>query len=112
MSGFTRGPWEYRPREHDDWGVVRAPDGYFIAQCSVSRWSEDLDKHRAAKTDPSEANARLIAACPDGISAAKELDRLTLVILAAVNFADRSNLDAVSAALKANRDYIAKAVQP
>ena len=56
-----------------------------------------------------EANARLIAAAPDHHDAARALDRLSLVILAAVNYADKGNLEAVSAALKANRAAIARA---
>jgi hypothetical protein len=70
---FTPGPWAYRPAEGDDWGIVRAPvteqgqwAGGIICQ---ARDPEALDqltlaRHREAKTDPWEANARLIAAAP------------------------------------------------
>ena len=27
----TPGPWSYRPRENDDWGMVRGPDGRLVA---------------------------------------------------------------------------------
>ncbi len=74
MPKYTPGPWAYRPAEHDDWGIVRAPvieqgqwTGGIICQ---ARDPEVLDqitlaKHREAKTDPWEANARLIAAAPE-----------------------------------------------
>ena len=69
---FTKGPWRYRPNEHDDWGIVRAPAsvdaiGTLICQARdplVYR-QEQLAEHRLAKTDPWEANARLIAAAPE-----------------------------------------------
>jgi hypothetical protein len=66
----TPGPWSYRSQPHDDWGVVRA--GRFIicqARDPDVYESADLDAHRRAKTDPWEANARLIAAAPDLLSA-------------------------------------------
>ncbi len=76
MSGaHTPGPWAYRPDpEYDDWGIVRAPVteqgrlvGPIICQ---ARDPEALDEitlngHRAARTDPWEANARLISAAPE-----------------------------------------------
>jgi len=71
---WTPGPWEYRPHKYDDWGVIRARDGFYVAQCSVTRWSdEEREAHRAAKTDPTEANARLIAAAPCVVEAAVSL---------------------------------------
>lgn len=72
QTKFTPGPWQYRPHELDDWGTVRGPngsDGYsaFICQAKDMRYMEDdyLNKCRSSKTDPWEANARLIAAAPE-----------------------------------------------
>lgn len=56
------------------------------------------------------ADARLIAAAPDQHAGALEIDRLSLVILSAVNFADKPHLEAVSNALRANRAAISKAL--
>ena len=56
--------------------------------------------------------ARLIAAAPDYHTAAREIDRLALVIESAVRFSDPTNLAAVRAALKANQAAIAKATTP
>lgn len=53
--------------------------------------------------------ARLIAAAPELLEAAREIDRLLLVILSAVNFADKPHLETVGAAIKSNRAAIAKA---
>ena len=55
------------------------------------------------------AHARLIAAAPDLHEAAREIDRLSLIILSAVNYADKANVETVSAALRSNRAAIAKA---
>lgn len=72
---FTPGPWHYRPERHDDWGMVRAsPDrdgwpGHIIANARAGRdfdvLGKEADEHRHNRTDPFEANARLIAAAPD-----------------------------------------------
>lgn len=66
FEGHTEGPWRYRPCKLDDWGVVRSTDGTLIAQARSAAWLDDkvLDAHRQARTDPAEANARLIAAAP------------------------------------------------
>lgn len=71
MSEHTKGPWDYRPKEYDDWGVVRGapdPDGraWIVTQARAGREvSEDeLAEHRKNGTDPYEGNARLIAAAP------------------------------------------------
>lgn len=62
----TPGPWKYRPLPLDDWGIVRADD-YVICQArDPNVWKEDdLSTHRRNKTDPWEANARLISAAPE-----------------------------------------------
>ena len=63
--GFTPGPWAYRPDEYDDWGIVRA-GRYVICQARDPNVPyEALQDYREAKTDPYEANARLIASAPD-----------------------------------------------
>lgn len=62
------GPWEYRPREHDDWGLIRGGvdvfgDGGGGPPVAVSRpvWHDyDFDAHRRAGTDPMERNGRFI----------------------------------------------------
>ena len=66
LTGFTPGPWAYRPEKYDDWGMVRGADKYPVASASTCR-SDDFEKneHRRNKTDPADANARLIAAAPD-----------------------------------------------
>ncbi len=71
----TPGPWEYRSRELDDWGVVRA-DGFVICQARDKKGMSDVaqSKHRADGTDPFEANARLISAAPDMYEALANLE--------------------------------------
>lgn len=72
VADATPGPWLYRPMQHDDWGVVRAPffmewGGHpFLCQAydPSKRDEPTLAAHREAKTDPWEANARLIAQAP------------------------------------------------
>lgn len=66
IAKFTPGPWAYRPELHDDWGVVRA-GRFWICQAKDPNVCSDeqLAQHRAAKTDPWEANAHLIAAAPE-----------------------------------------------
>ena len=71
MSAFTSGPWTYRTGEYDDWGTVRAApdkDGRSGIICQArdpyKLDQETLSQHRRTKTDPWEANARLISAAP------------------------------------------------
>jgi hypothetical protein len=65
MTAHAPGPWEYRTLPHDDWGTVRASNGPIVALARGGTWDEiDADAHRAAGTDPYEANGRLIAAAP------------------------------------------------
>jgi hypothetical protein len=69
----TPGPWTYRPLTHDDWGTVRSLTNSAIV--AVARAGglgideEELDRHRRQKTDPYEANGRLIAAAPEMLDA-------------------------------------------
>lgn len=67
MTEHTPTPWKYRPHEHDDWGWIRGPKvGNFvgpivaISRSSAQETSDSFDKHRAAGTDPYEANAAFI----------------------------------------------------
>lgn len=71
---ITPGPWEYRPHEFDDWGVVKA-EKFTICQARDPRYmNEDiLSQHRKAGTDPWEANARAIASLPALIEAAEPI---------------------------------------
>lgn len=67
---WTPGPWEYRPQQYDDWGIVRSADSAWdgiVARGFGARYLDESeeDRHRAARTDPYEANARLIAAAPE-----------------------------------------------
>jgi hypothetical protein len=78
-TGFTPGPWLYRPHEYDDWGYVRCqPDdvlkmGGIICQARDPAVSdeEQLNEHRRNGTDPWAANAHLIAAAPSLYEALK-----------------------------------------
>lgn len=73
MSGHTPGPWEYRSQPHDDWGLVRA-GRYIICQARDPKVDHlDLSHYRRTKTDPFEANARLISAAPDLLLQLSEL---------------------------------------
>lgn len=69
----TPGPWTVRPDEHDDWGLVRAADGYPVATAGVSARCQPWGQQHARVPrevwaqgpDDVAANARLIAAAPD-----------------------------------------------
>jgi len=79
MSGYTLGPWVYRPNDYDDWGTVRSVNadehGYHRHICKVHYVAspEELCEHRKNGTDPAEADARLIAAAPAMLEALKNL---------------------------------------
>lgn len=63
---WTPGPWDYRPGEYDDWGWIRGgPGGMTIGHAHSPLDDDEANRHRAAKTDPWEANARLMAAAPE-----------------------------------------------
>jgi hypothetical protein len=82
LEKATKGEWEYRSHEFDDWGVIRSDTGAeatgFLVAISRAGCDADLDAHRAAKTDPYEPNGRFIALAhnlmPALIAAAKERD--------------------------------------
>ncbi len=77
-SKHTPGPWVYRTDDACDWGWVSTADGEFIAQAKDPRANDGatLNAHRAARTDPWEANARLIAAAPDLLEVCEALNVL------------------------------------
>ncbi len=60
----TPGEWTYRSNQHDDWGVVRGPSGYYVAQAHPGRrlTDEEANEHRQNKTDPHGPNALFIIA--------------------------------------------------
>jgi hypothetical protein len=59
----TKGPWAVRPKEFDDWGIVRAPDGCIAAKAYAGRGVDlnEIDEFRKAKADPTQHNADFIA---------------------------------------------------
>ena len=76
----TPGKREYRPTEYDDWGVVRLPGGRFFAKVNSVG---DLDAHRAAKTDPCEADGKFIATVTDPafvLGLIQEVERLRIEV--------------------------------
>src|SRR5574343_560425 len=74
LAAATEGPWEYRPDEFDEWGVVKSPprevgnyEPPLILRTVLAQMRDDrrldedtLNEHRRAGTDPWEANARLV----------------------------------------------------
>lgn len=67
MAEHTPTPWAYRPKEYDDWGVIRGPAaddgfGWIVASARAGRsvTPEEESDHRRAKTDPYGANATFI----------------------------------------------------
>ena len=67
----TPGPWVRDVSHGADWGWVRDVEGRMVAVCGIPE-GEDSLKHRRNGTDPTEANARLIAAAPDLLEALKK----------------------------------------
>lgn len=96
-------PLAYRPREYDDWGMIRCADGTLFARAypagplSVA----DADAHRDAGTDPYEAVGRLI------VKAVNERDELIAALRGMViaNPAFRHNrIGAPGSGARANQD--------
>lgn len=118
-SKFTPGPWEYVPStEHHGPYITTGADMTYgdIADFYVMSKPESWSVRNGGDSKPihhqherADANARLAASAPELLEALRELNRLSLVIMSAVNFADQSNLTFVSQAIKAARAAIAKA---
>lgn len=121
----TPGPWLYRPKEYDDWGIVRVAgideDGWqrIICQASYFADPDELCAHRANGTDPAEANARLIAAAPELLEIAQEANNALNAMAAQVDAEWRNHdkaqdrHDAIVRAFRAKvRAAISKATQP
>lgn len=68
----TSAPWAVRPQEFDDWGYIRAADGYAVADtCKNFRYTqEEAAQCRRDGTQPAqvEANAQFIAALRNAAS--------------------------------------------
>jgi len=113
-AAFTPGPWRVVIYDAGDDDVLSGMPSVVASEeldCGIVHTKGFVQRHwRSARGDAEiHANARLIAAAPDHYAAARELDRLMLVIESAVRNADPSHHEAVLAALKANRAAIAKA---
>lgn len=72
----TPAPWLVRPREHDDWGWIRAEDGSLVAIGRGGTFAGDYDERerhlsvcRAMGIDPYGHNAALIAAARNALPA-------------------------------------------
>lgn len=73
VERFTPGPWDYRPGGYDDWGWIRGgPGGMTIGHAHGPLEDDEANRHRTAKTDPWEHNARLMAAAPQLYDALKD----------------------------------------
>lgn len=69
-EGVTPGPWAYRPKPSDDWGMVRNAEGWLTAIARAGQPLSEVDKDDARGTgrDPYRAHAIFIAMCdPDTI---------------------------------------------
>jgi hypothetical protein len=69
----TPAPWIHSRGKTDDWGCIRDADGRLVAKCALSI-DDDTIIHRRNGTDPTEANARLIAAAPELLYALQQAD--------------------------------------
>lgn len=105
-TAWSDGPWSHVDNSWE-FSTVYDQHGSVLASVPIHHLvtEETQDGYERSK----EANARLIAASPDLFEALAEIDRLSLVILSAVNYADRDNLEAVSGVLKASRAALARA---
>lgn len=100
----TPGPWNEHGRGGCPCGQIFGPDGNVLIATVYG--PSHLDDIEGPDCVPSEshqqANAHLIAAAPDMLASAIEIDRLTLVIESAVRNFDPRNYAAVLSALRAN----------
>jgi len=108
-EGFTPGPWFVAHHELTDIHVCAPDAGNVDDPWNIAVVIGACGYPSDPRSGSTEANARLIAAAPDLDAAAREIDRLLLVIESAVRNADPVHHEAVLAALKANRTAIAKA---
>ena len=78
------GDWVYRPYEQDDWGVIRGGEleqddtdlaRPIVAEAKPLSGDRDFDKHRAAGTDPMEANGEFIVALVNAYRAGELIER-------------------------------------
>jgi hypothetical protein len=118
MSMHTPGPWQYRPHKYDDWGWVRGgvpdEDGYLpLVACARSGAFDatDYPAHRSNKTDPFEANARLIAAAPDLLAALKVAEQFIAngIEFGYIRMPDQGTPDPAHETPRLIREAIAKA---
>lgn len=94
LTGFTEGPWRYRPNEFYDWGEVRNAKNFRICHARYPHCMSDefLSACWRSGRDPWEDTARLIAAAPD-----LHADVLTLLdALAAAEARERAAVEAAA----------------
>lgn len=112
----TPGPWLVRPREHDDWGWIRAEDGSLVAIGRAGTFAGDYDEHerylrdcRAKGIDPYEHNAALIAAARNALPALLASAAAAQAMREALEKAERALVTATRAAL-ADSDFDAQEI--
>ena len=118
VATHTPGPWVVAGGGSRSFGLIHIQRAFdckdrYIASVSLDRteYEQRGNEHISRKIGRphAEQDARLIAAAPDHHDAAREIDRLVLVIESAVRNADPGHHAEVLAALRANRAAIAKA---
>lgn len=72
---YTPGPWVRDTSQGADWGWIRDAEGHMVAVCGIPEGEDSLANRRNG-TDPTEANANLIAAAPDLLAALKTMHAL------------------------------------
>ena len=88
-AAATQGSWDYRPLEHDDWGLIRSPEVDFgwewkprpiIARfCYGVDDEETLNRHRREKTDPYKNDAVFTCAVVNAYRAGEVVDSAILL---------------------------------